>query len=926
MSMFRPFPLSVLLVIGWSWFSCALASDQKPYELRCEWDWQPLNVENASPRLSWKSNVTSQSAYQIQVASSADKLEADSADLWDSRKVNRSESVCIEYEGDTLTSRQQCYWRVRVWSDAQAEAGPWSEVASWEMGLLQPSDWQAKWIRAKSPSPAEETPALRHWYKLAGHTLDKDDQPTRVGEERLKNMLPATWFRKSFAVTQPIVKARLYSTAAGYVEVFLDDEPVSDRIMNPGQTDFDRRILFDVDAVEDRLAPGDHVLTAHLGQGFYGQNAGFGTKFDYGDPQILLQLEINYADGTEQTIATDATWLTRTSPVIKNNVYAGEFKDSTLRKERWTNAIESPETPTKKLEAQRQAPVRVVREVKPVAILEPSPGVYVYDFGQNFTGVVTLDLRVASLPAGTSVFLRYAEWADESGRIDQSSDGSFATGVHQVDAFITGDQEMNLYTPSFTWHGFRYVEVTGIPGGETLPSPDWIDRISSLEILTGHLVRSGVATRGKFECSDPHLNRVHETALWTYESNLISLPSDCPIRERCGWTGDAHATLTMSNLNFDMAALWEKYLDDFETSPHVSPAIVPGKRGGNSHPDWAVAQVLIAWERYLHDGDHHTLRAHYRRMQRFLDHFWSKRGKDGIITSGYGDWCDPVRKPGQPREGGRGTPQQTLPAITSTALFVYAADLMSRIAAIVGEPNTSKTYGNWRDHAAQSFHAKFFDSESNSYGSQTADAMALSFDIVPGSKRTAVARSLNQDVLENWKGHASVGALGHRWFYSALSDAGFGETALGTFYAKGHPGFYYLFEDLRGTSLWERKGAFDPTTMKAPVRSLSHPFQGGYDAWFYQGLGGIRPDPQTPGYKHFYLRPCFAKPLDWVRVDYESRYGAIQSHWNREPIDGAEAIRWNVTVPPNTTATIRLLGDENDGRILGPGQHIVLIR
>ncbi|TWU33204.1 family 78 glycoside hydrolase catalytic domain [Novipirellula artificiosorum] len=926
MYLHRIFQLAIVVGTLCLCSSPSCLANEKPWGLQCEWETKPLNVENGTPRLSWKSEVARQTAYQIQVASSAEKLEANSGDHWDSGKVNRSESVCIEYRGSPLSSRQVCHWRVRVWSDAQTEAGPWSEVATWEMGLLQPSDWQAKWIRAGELNPAKETPALRHWYVLAGHTLDKNDQPTRVGEERLRKMVPATWFRKSFEVTQPIAKARLYSTAAGYVEVFLDGEPISDRIMNPGQTDFDRRILYDVDAVEDRLTPSDHVLTAHLGQGFYGQNAGFGTKFDYGDPQVLLQLEITYADGTRQTIATDTTWLTLPSSVIKNNVYAGEFKDSSFEKDQWIHAIESSEVPTQKLEAQRQPAVRVVRDLKPVAILEPKPGVYVYDFGQNFTGVVTLDMRDAPLPARTGVFLRYAEWADKNGSIDQSSDGSFATGIHQVDAFVTGDREANLYTPAFTWHGFRYVEVTGIPSGESLPSPQWMDRKPSLEMLTGHLVRSGVATRGKFECSDPHLNRVHETALWTYESNLISLPSDCPIRERCGWTGDAHATLTMSNLNFDMAALWEKYLGDFETSPHVSPAIVPGKRGGNSHPDWAVAQVLIAWERYLHDGDEQTLTQHYRRMQRFLDHFWSKRNEDGIITSGYGDWCDPVRKPGQPREGGRGTPQQTPPAITSTALFVYAADLMSRIAAMVGEPNTSQTYRDWRDQAARSFHAVFFDSQSQTYGSQTADAMALSFGIVPASDQAAVARSLNRDVLDNWKGHASVGALGHRWLYPALSDAGYGETALGTFYAQGHPGYFYLFDELRGTSLWERKGAFDPATMTAPVRSLSHPFQGGYDAWFYQGLGGIRPDPQAAGYKHFFLHPCFAKPLDWVRVDFDSRYGPIQSHWARESIDGVEKIRWTIAVPPNTSATIHLSGNENDGRLLEPGQHVLLIR
>ncbi|KAA1261312.1 Arylsulfatase [Rubripirellula obstinata] len=894
-----------------------------PHQLLCEWNSQPLNVERPSPRLSWQSKIPQQQAYQIHVATSPDRLTSETPDLWDSGKVVSSSSLNIGYDGKPLVSRQGCHWRVRVWANKDGQPGQWSEPAKWEMGLLNPDDWTAKWIRASDPKLAESNDALNRWYELAGHSIDKNGNDQVTGAERLRGVFPATWFRKTFTVSKPIAKARLYSTAGGYVETFLDGKKISDRVMNPAQTDFQKRILYDADAVEDLLEQdskrdGQHTLSAHLGEGFYGQNVAFNPRFRYGPPLLIMQLELTFDDGSTQTIATDDSWLTHPSPIIKNNVYAGEVYDARLELQDkfdglkqqanydWKPAAEANESPTERLEPQLLPPVTKVRDIVPVAVLNPRPDVWVFDFGQNFTGLATLNLSETSLSTGQAVYLRYSEWADEEGNINQSSDGAFATTVHQVDCYIAGDENQASWTPSFTWHGFRYVEVTGLSQPPTV------------ELLTGHLIRSGVSQRGTFASSDPHLNRIHDTAVWTYESNLISIPSDCPIRERCGWTGDAHATVTMSNCNFDMAAFWEKYLDDFRTNDQKSPCIVPGKRGASSTPDWAVAQVLIAWEHYLNYADKQTLAEHYSRLQDFMAHYHSLQ-KDGIIPVGYGDWCDPVKVPGTPRVGGAGKPQWTIPAITTTALFVHASKIMSQIAAVLNDNNGKKTYDSWSQTSAQAFHKKFFDVAKKTYGSQTADSMALSFGIVPDELRDAVADSLSQNVTVDWRGHASVGALGHPWLYLALADAGYADTALGTFHAKGHPGFHYLFDDLNGTSLWERKGAFDPATMEAPDRSLSHPFQGGYDSWFFQGLGGIRPDPEKPGYQHFFLQPVFPKNLDWVQVDFETHYGTIKSHWKRIE----DKIQWTVTVPPNTSATIKVQDDSVSGRVLPPGEHVL---
>jgi len=892
----------------------------KPIELQCDYRNTPIGVDKLAPSLSWKLDKAAigklQKAYQIQVATSRVALENDSPDLWDSQRVESANAQNISYQGEPLLSRQVCYWRVRVKCQGDTDFGAWSSIAHWEMALLKPTDWTAHWIRGKAVPPVKANDALNAWMYAAAHVDDvtfqnrpSDWKPETIlpkEAERLQAMETATWLRKDFTIQKKVVKARLYSTAAGYGDFYLNGNKLGKRIFNPAQTDFEKRILYDIDVLDDALQPGDHTLAAHLGQGFYGQNAGFVTdRFFYGRPTIIAQLELTYADGSSETIVTDASWHTHPSAVIKNNIYAGEVFDARKYQSDWNrptdnsaarkkgNAEIVDPSPTKLLVMQTQAPIQIDRRIDAVEILNPAPGVWVFDFGQNFTGFVELNTDLLESGPGDAVWLRYAEWANSDGRIGMASGGGFATRVNQVDTYIRGDGFQGIWNPAFSWHGFRYVEVTGLK------------KKPELDLLVGCLVRSAVERVGTFKSSDEHLNRIHETALWTYESNLIGIPSDCPIRERCGWTGDAHAALTLSNYNYDMALFWEKYLGDFRTNSSISPSIVPGKRAGGKNPDWPVAQVLIATEHYLFHNDLSIIRDYYPRLCEFMDYFKGLQNKNGIIAKGYGDWCDPVRKPGDERVGGAGKPQQTTPAITTSALFIKACQDMQLLANALGESDKANQYSQWEHEAIKAFNQAFYKDQEASYGSQTADSMALCFEIVPGPKRASVAAALNRNVREEWNGHASVGALGHRWLYPALADNGYVDTAYEIFHAKGHPGYHYLFDELNGTSLWERKGAFNPKAMEQPLRSLSHPFQGGYDAWFYMGLGGIRPDSQHPGFKRIVLNPSFPKGLDWVDVSYRSTYGNIHSRWERK----ADLVIWDIQLPPNTSGRLQLPKD-----------------
>lgn len=431
-------------------------------------------------------------------------------------------------------------------------------------------------------------------------------------------------------------------------------------------------------------------------------------------------------------------------------------------------------------------------------------------------------------------------------------------------------------------------------------------------------MRSDVERIGQFNSSDALVNRIHHTALWSYESNLMSVPLDCPIREKAGWTGDAHAALITGNYNFNMNNFWPKYLGDFQTAENIAPTVVPGKRTGGGKVDWAVAEVFIAWEHYRHHGDIQLLANQYQSLVKYMD-FGQSQMSDFLIKNGFGDWCDPVPSPGTPRVGGRGVPQWTIPAITSTALFTQAANYMSKISQVLGNTAAQAQYQTLYQNLSHGFHQAFYNPETGHYGSQTADSMALQFGITPVELRQSVADALNKDVVEKWRGHSSVGALGQSYLYLSLSDYGYTDTAFNIFKAKGYPGFSYLFDELNGTTLWERKGAFDPSKGRGPVRSLNHPFHGGYDGWFYQGLGGIRLQQDSVGYQDFELRPVFAKGLDSVDVSYKSGYGTIQSRWWRED----NTVKWEFVVPNNSTAVVTLPNE--DSKLYTAGSYSVTV-
>ncbi|MBV9470551.1 MAG: family 78 glycoside hydrolase catalytic domain [Abitibacteriaceae bacterium] len=815
----------------------------------------PLGIESLPPQLSWvlqaRQRGQQQTAYRILAASNPQFLAQRHGDLWDSGKVYSDESVHVLYAGKTLHAQQQLWWQVQAW-DKDHKPTAWSEPASWTMGLLHLADWQAQWITSASAN----------------------------------NGTPSPLFRHEFSVAKPLKRAVAYICGLGYSELYLNGRKVGDHVLDPAQTDYEQRALYVTYDVTHLLKRGTNAVGVMLGNGFFNQEQVWG-GMSYGKPQLILQMQLEYADGTLQTVLSDGTWRTTVGPIMNNNVYEGEVYDARHEIPHWCEAgyedaswksVQVVPPPTAQLVSQTMPPIKRLQTLTPVRLLHPHPQLYIYDMGQNFAGWARLRVQA---PAGTEIKLRFAEAIHPDGTLDMGSTGVFATHVEQTDRYICKGGGVETWEPRFTYHGFRYVELSGF-----VQEP-------RLEDLQGVVVHTAVEPTGFFQCSDATLNHLHQVALWTELSNLHSIPTDCPAREKCGWLGDAHISAEMTIYNFDMAQFWPKYIGDIQTSwrGDLPGDVAPGKRGigPNGHLDWGVASVLLPWYEYLYYGDKRLLRAHYPAMRKFIRNA-RPLGPDGIFSKGYGDWCPP----------GSVEPVETPPALTTTAYLYRAAQVMTQVAHILGEEQESQEFASLQDRIKQAFNTHFYQASTHTYGSQTADSIALAFGLTPAGAETAVAASLAYDVLPTHQGHLATGIFGSRYLYGILSRYGYGAVAQGILHQTTYPSFGDLFT--RGaTTFWECWGEPELDQKWGP-RSQNHAMQGAFDAWFYQDVAGIHPSPDEPGFKHIVLRPTILPGLHWARATYRSPYGLVESAWNQQ----GRTLQWHVSIPVNTEATVYL--------------------
>jgi len=830
-------------------------------QLICEYKTNPIGIDVQKPRLSWKivsdKENLMQTAYEIRVTYQTAKGKA----VWTSGKVNSSQSVNVIYDGPTLKSMQHLNWQVRVW-DNKNKATAWSEPASWEMGILDADLWKASWI-------------------------------TSASEQDLKDSRVSTYLRKDFSSEKKVISARVYVTALGLYELFLNGQKVSTDLFTPGWTSYKNRIQYQTYDVTSMLKV-KNTIGAILGDGWYRGNIAWGGNNYYGKKQALLcQLQINYADGSSETILSDNSWRAATGPILYSDIYNGETYDARNEMPGWSKPsfddskwekVSILDHSKKTLIAPQGEVVKAIQEIKPVKILTTPKGETVFDMGQNMVGWVKLKVNGKK---GDQVTLKFAEVLDK--------DGNFYTDnlrkAKSTDVYILNGEGEEIFEPHFTFHGFRFLKLEGLSSKP------------SLDQVTGVVIHSNMAPTGSFTCSDPMINQLQHNIQWGQKGNFLDVPTDCPQRdERLGWTGDAQVFSMTAAFNFNVAPFYTKWMRDVAADqlpsglvPHVIPDVLNGEGGSTA---WADVSVIVPWTTYLSYGDKQILEVQYPSMKGWVEYMRNRAGEKNLWTGDnhFGDWL------------AFATTNSDYPGATTekdliaTAYYSYSSGILAKIAAIIGKNDDAKKYAQLSADIKNAFQKEFVTPSGRLVShTQTAYSLALAFDLLPENLIPKAAKYLAEDVKK--MGHLTTGFVGTPLLCKTLSAHGYDDLAFMLLNRKEYPSWLYPVTQ-GATTIWERWDGQKPdgSFQDVGMNSFNHYAYGAIGEWLYQYVAGLNIDPEHPGYKHILLAPHPGGGLTNANVQFESLFGKIKSAWKLDANDFV----YEVTIPANTTATVTL--------------------
>ncbi|WP_345232655.1 glycoside hydrolase family 78 protein [Olivibacter ginsenosidimutans] len=835
------------------------------YDLTCEYQVNPLGIDQSHPRLSWKIRSDEmdvfQTAYEIRVTTDP-KSFVHKGLSWTSGKVSSDQSVHIAYQGNELKSGQRYYWQVRIW-DNKGHASSWSTVNFWEMGLLAPSDWKAKWIQYTKDTP-----------KASG---------------------PSPMFRKAWNTNGKIKQARLYITSYGLYEAYINGKRVGDAYFTPGWTSFHKQLQYQVYDVSSLVKSGDNAIGVSLGDGWFRGNLMGGRNFWGKDLSLLAQLVIEYTNGEQQLIISDDSWKTSLNgPILLSDIYDGERYDA--RKEianwstaeynaqQWQPALVNDTLSYEHLISSAAPLVKTQEHIKPVKIITTPKGEKVIDFGQNLVGWVNFHVKGQ---AGDSVVISHAEVLDKEGNFYIEN---LRRAKQQLTYTLKGGAEEH-YHPHFSFQGFRYIKIDG--------AKELID-LANIEAVVLH---SDMQQTGTFETSNALINQLQHNIQWGQKGNFVDVPTDCPQRdERLGWTGDAQAFFTTAAYNRDVAGFFIKWLKDVKADqfksgaiPHVVPYMFNGEQGGSA--GWADVATIIPWNFYQVYGDEQILKDQYTSMVNWVQ-FMTDNSTDGLWNKGwhFGDWLFYV--PNDDRDGRAAITDKYLIA---QCFYAHSAQLMINAASVLHKSDDKQRYEQLLEKIKKAFLHEFVTPSGRLVSSsQTAYVLALNFDLLPENMRAEAAKRLVENI-RSYDNHLTTGFLGTPYLCHVLSRFGYLDVAYQLLLQETYPSWLYPVK-MGATTIWERWDGIKPdgTFQNKDMNSFNHYAYGAIGDWMYKNIAGIQPDEIIPGYKQFRIAPKPGGEITSAKADFESVYGKISSSWRIEN----NTMHLEIEVPPNTKAKL----------------------
>ncbi|SCW74164.1 family 78 glycoside hydrolase catalytic domain [Mucilaginibacter sp. NFR10] len=873
------------------------AQSLKVLNLQCEYKTTPLGIESLKPKLSWQiqsdAHSTLQTAYRVLVAGDAAKLKSNIADIWDSGKVSSGASLQVSCNGKPMQAAKTYYWKVMVW-DNHGKASAWSNTASWQMGLLTKKDWHgADWI---AYDKLHDSSVIVPFYHGKG--------PKKLGAAN--DVLPL--IRKNFNVDGKLKKATLYICGLGHFELSLNGKKVSDHFLDPGWTKYDKQALYVPFDVTSQLLSGKNAIGVMLGNGFYyipRDKRYRKLTGAFGYPKMICRLMLEYDNGKVENVVSDGSWKTAPSPVTFSSIYGGEDYNANLEQPgwntnnfddlKWRNVVKVDGIP--ELNAQMAEPLKIMQALKPQNKKQLANGAWIYDLGQNFSGIPQITVQGKK---GDTVRIIPAELVNEDGSANQKASGS----PHYYDYVLKGDG-VETWHPLFTYYGFRYLQVQGaVPQGETNVSkrPMIVD-------IKGLHTRNSAETVGSFACSNELFNKTFKLIDWAMKSNMASVFTDCPHREKLGWLEEAHLVGSSLHYNYDIVGLARKCVNDMRISqtkdgliPEISPEYVKFDEPFRDSPEWGSNAVILPWYVYQWYGDKEVLAQNYDMIKRYLVYL-DKKSQNHLLYQGLGDWYDLGPNP-------PGVSQLTPQGITATSLYYYDLDIAGKMATLLGKNDDAASYKKLAIEVKQAYNQKFFNADTKQYGtgSQAANAMSVYAGLVEPQYKTAVINNIVKDIRD--RGNAlTAGDIGYRYLLRVLDDEGRSDVIYDMNSRADVPGYGYQLAH-GATALTESWAAL-------PSVSNNHFMLGHLMEWFYSGLAGIRPADDAIAFNKIEIRPETVGNVTWTKANYKSPYGNISSSWEK----GRGQFKLEVSIPANTTASI-FLPVKSNAAIMVDGQNI----